>query len=63
MLTVIEGVVDPLFQVPPTLPISTTLPPSQKVVVVPPEFITDAVGSGFTATVPVALAEHPLPSV
>ena len=44
MILLVEA---PVFQVPPTLPLNTTLPPAQKVVA-PPAVIVEAVGATFT---------------
>ena len=49
-VTEMEGVVAPVFQVPPVFPESTTLPPAQ-IAVGPLAVITDAVGGGFTVTI------------
>ena len=51
-----------MLHVPPTFPLSVTLPPEQNVVF-PPAEITDAVGLGFTVTACEAVPLQPTASV
>ncbi len=65
VLTVIDCVVAPLLQTFPVaeLEVKTTLPPAQKVVVLPAEMIGVA-GNAFTFTaIELEVAEHPFPLV
>ena len=55
-MTIIEGVVAPVFQTPPTLPESVTLPPTQNVVG-PLAVMTEAIGRIATSTRVLLLVE------